>query len=46
MLVFRSFSETAVLYVAIVLVCLWEEGSSESFYSAIVIPPFLGYTSH
>ena len=40
LLVFRSFSERVALYVVVVLVCPWEEVSSSSSYSAILIPPF------
>ena len=39
LLVFRSFSEKVVLYVVVVLLCLWEEVSSGSSYSTILIPP-------
>lgn len=35
-LVFRSFSEGTLSYVAIDLLCLWEEGSSVSSYTAIL----------
>lgn len=35
-LVFRSFSERIVLYVAVDLLCLWEEVSSGFFYAAIL----------
>lgn len=35
-LVFRSFSEDIVPYVAVDLVCLWEEVSSGSFYVTIL----------
>ena len=38
LLVFRLFSQIVVLYILVVLVCPWEEGNSESFYSTIIIP--------
>ena len=38
LLAFRSFLEIVVLHVVVVLVCLWEEASPRSSYSAILSP--------
>ena len=38
LLAFRSSLETVVLHVVVVLVCLWEEASPRSSYSAIMSP--------
>ena len=38
LLAFRSFSEMVVLHAVVILVCLWEEASPRSSYSAIVSP--------
>ena len=41
LLVVRSFSARIALYVAVVLMCSWEEVSSGSSYSTMLIPPLL-----